>query len=291
MSERFPNFLGLSDAEALYENSPDAILPVCFEKTTSFMRGTCLGPKAILDASLQLEFYDMELGQETWKPGLHTLPPMFFEKESSEEAVKMIEKQVAVILGDGKCPLLLGGEHTVSAGAIKAAVKRHPGLSVLQIDAHADLYPAYQGSPYSHACAMRLIAGDVKSLVGVGIRSLCRDEVAFASENRHIHLVRDHERVKNPRWIDEVLEKLTDTVYVTVDVDGFDPSLIPATGTPEPGGLSWYEGMELLRRVFREKKVVGADVVELMPVAGEHASNFICAKLVYKLIGYRRFAK
>lgn len=272
------NFLGLPEADTQYSSSPVIIIPCPLEKTTTYMKGTAKGPEAIIQASHQVEFYDCELEEETWRPGIHTQTP--------KGELTQIEQAVGKALDDKKFPICLGGEHTLSAGAIEASLKRYPELSVLQIDAHADLRESYLGTPYSHACAMRLIAQKVKRLVGVGIRSVDIEEVAFAKQNPQIHLCYDHERVGQKNWIQNVLEKLTQDVYLTIDIDGFDPSLVPATGTPEPGGLSWYEGLDLIRRCFQTKRVVGADLVELLPQSGFHSSDFVCAKLVYKLIGY-----
>lgn len=279
------SYLGLPPEETGYEKSDIVVIPCPYEKTTSFMKGTKEGPRAILQASYQVEFYDPELKQETWKPGIHTVKPLDFANDEPQTALAKIENEVAKVLGDKKFPICLGGEHTISAGPIAACAKRYPNLSLLQIDAHADLREAYEGTPYSHACALRQSLKFAKKLVGVGIRSVATEEVEFIQNHPEITLVYDHER-RGKDWIEKALDGLTDVVYLTIDVDGFDPSLIPATGTPEPGGLSWNEGLDLIRACFEHKKVVGADVVELLPQTGFHASNFIAAKLVYKLIGY-----
>lgn len=280
------NFLGLPQEHTLYDSSPVVIIPCPLEKTTTYRKGTAKGPEAIIEASHQVEFYDCELKRETWRPGIHTLPPLDFNGRDSKAAVQLIEKTLAQVLEAKKFPICLGGEHTLSAGAILACLKRYPKLSILQIDAHADLRESYEGTPYSHACAMRLIASRVSTLVGVGIRSVAEEEAVFAKENRHISLFYDHERPKEKNWIERVLGNLTQDVYLTIDIDGFDPGLIPATGTPEPGGLSWHEGLALIRACFQEKRVVGADLVELCPQPELHACDFTCAKLVYKIIGY-----
>ena len=189
------------------------------------MPGTAKGPAAILKASHQVEFYDSELKKETWKPGIHTVAPLNFSNLDSKTALEKIEKEVAKVLSDKKFPICLGGEHTISAAPIAACAEKYQNLSILQIDAHADLREAYEGSPYSHASAMRLSLKHVKKLVGVGIRSVCLEEVEFAKRHPEITLIYDHER-RNENWIKKALDGLTDTVYLTVDVDGFDPSLI-----------------------------------------------------------------
>ncbi len=281
-------YLGLPLDKTRYETAPTVVIPCPYEKTTSFMKGTKEGPRAILEASYQVEFYDSELGEEVWEPGIHTLTPLDFSGLDPKGAVAKIEKEAAKILEDQKFPICLGGEHTITAGPVAACAKKYTNLSILQIDAHADLRESYEGSPFSHACAMRQSLKFARKLVGVGIRSVASEEVEFVKGHPGVTLIYDHERRGKVDWIKRALEGLTDEVYLTVDVDGFDPSLIPATGTPEPGGLSWYEGLDLIRACFQNKKVVGADVVELLPQAGFHASNFIAAKLVYKLIGYHR---
>lgn len=280
------NFLGIPEEASRYETSPVVIVPIPLEKTTSYLKGTAQGPRAIIQASHQVEFFDAELQRESWKPGIHTLSLMNFDAMNSEEALKQIEKVFGKCLDDKKFPIGIGGEHALSGGTIAAAAKRYPGLSVLQIDAHADLRESYEGSPYSHACAMRLVSRKIRKIVSVGIRSLDSSEWEFAKQHPDIKILFDQERRLDPHWIDHALEGLSETVFLTIDVDGFDPSLIPATGTPEPGGLSWYEGLDLIRACFQRKKVVAADVVELLPMPHQEASEFITAKLVYKLVGY-----
>ena len=287
-----PNFLGLPVAKTEYASSPVVVVPVPWEKTTSYMKGTGKGPQAIIEASHQVEFYDAELEGESWQPGIHTVPSVDFGSSDSKNALEKVEKTFGKILDDKKFPIALGGEHTLTAGCVAATAKRYSNLSILQIDAHADLRESYEETPYSHACAMHLCLKHVKKLVGVGIRSLCTEEATFAKKHPEITLLYDHDRRKNLHWIEEALKGLTDTVYLTVDIDGFAPNLVPATGTPEPGGLSWYEGLDLIRALFQKKRVVAADVVELLPLSSQHASNFITAKLVYKIIGYwKRFQK
>ncbi|OGQ46894.1 MAG: agmatinase [Deltaproteobacteria bacterium RIFCSPLOWO2_02_FULL_46_8] len=288
MPKLSPHFMGLPAEETQYKNSPVVIIPVPWEKTTSYMKGTGKGPQAIIAASHQVEFYDAELKKENWKPGIHTFSPVDFGASDSKKALEAIEKTVGQVLDDHKFPIALGGEHTLTAGCVAAAAKRYPNLSILQIDAHADLRESYDGTPYSHASAMRLCLKSVKKLVGVGIRSVCVEEVEFAKQHSGVTLIYDHEKQTDPNWVTKALQGLTDDVYLTIDVDGFEPNLIPATGTPEPGGLTWYEGLKLIRSVFQKKNVVAADVVELLPLASQHASDFIAAKLVYKLIGYRQ---
>lgn len=286
MTDNDSGFLGLPKEKTRFETSAAVVIPAPFEKTTSYAKGCARGPQSIIEASHQVEFYDPELGIECWEPGIHTLSALSLEELSSEEALKKIEKETGKLLEAGKFPVLLGGEHTVSVGAIRAAAGRFPKLCVLQIDAHADLRDSYDGTPLSHACAMRRVVDSVQKLAGVGIRALCAEEAEFARENRKVDLFYDHERRKDPHWVEKALSCLSENVYVTVDVDGFDPAIMPSTGTPVPGGLSWEEGLLLLRKCFETKRIVACDVVELLPLPNAHAPNFLAAQLTYKLIGY-----
>jgi agmatinase len=179
----------------------------------------------------------------------------------------------------------LGGEHAITGPLVAAVAARHPGLSVLQIDAHADLRQSFMGSPHNHACAMRRVV-EHAPVTQVGIRSLSPEEAAVAPTLRTT-IFYDYKMRQDPNWMDRVVDSLSETVYITIDVDGFDPAIMPATGTPEPGGLSWYEGLSLLRRVIERRKVVGCDIVELSPMPGNVAPNFFCAKLIYKILSYR----
>lgn len=286
------NFLGIPKEWSTFETSPVAVLPVPLEMTTSYGHGTAQGPSKIIEASHQVEFYDAEIEMEAARLGIFTDTSLNFKGDTQEQAQDKIEKAFDRLLDAKKFPIALGGEHALSGATIKATSKHYKNLSVLQIDAHADLRESYEGSRFSHACAMSLAHPHIKQLVGVGIRSVCQEEVLYAKEHPNIHLIYDHERRRNKNWIAEALSFLTDEVYLTVDIDGFEPSLVPATGTPEPGGLGWYEGLDLIRALFEQKRVVAADVVELLPMQNQHASEFVAAKLVYKMIGYwHRFQK
>jgi agmatinase len=202
-----------------------------------------------------------------------------------DEVVCEIRRVASELVNRGKFPLVLGGEHSITPAVVGAVAARHPGLSVLQIDAHADLRDSFMGTPHNHACAMRRTL-DFAPTTQVGIRSLSPEEAAAAPGLRTT-IFYDYNMRADPRWIDRVVESLTDTVYITIDVDGLDPAIMPATGTPEPGGLSWYETLALLRAVIERRTVVGCDIVELSPMAGNVAPNFLCAKLIYKILSYR----
>jgi len=268
------------------EESKVAVLQVPYDGTTSFKAGTRDGPHAIITASRQVEFFDRELGRDIAEElGLHTLPEMEPDMGSAEKTVKRVEEMAAEVIGKGKFPVMFGGEHSVSAGVVAALAEKYKNLSVLQLDAHADLRDEYEGTKFNHACAMRRIREHVKSAAQVGIRSVCREEIDHikkAKLGEYIHWAPEFNAEK-------ILSQLTDTVYVTIDLDGFDPSECPGVGTPEPGGLKWLQVLKLLRTVSRKKKIVGFDVVELMPIPNTVQSEFFAAKLAYKLLGYSFF--
>jgi agmatinase len=268
------------------------VLPVPYEATTSYGGGTRNGPRAILEASRYVELFDQELDLEPCASGVHTLPALELTRDGAGPAMDELQAAYAEVLraaGD-RFLVMLGGEHAVSAPAIlaqaDAADAAGERLSVLQFDAHADLRATFEGSAYSHASAMARVVDRV-DLVGVGLRALSDEEVRVARGRENVELVWADRMWADDRWMERAFEALGERVYVTFDVDYFDPSLVPSTGTPEPGGGDWYRTLVFLRRVFREKRVVGADVVELAPTPGLHAPDFLVAKLVHKLIAYR----
>lgn len=281
------NFGGFEHPKSL-EDSKAVVLPVPFERTTSYVAGTRNGPREILLASAQVELWDEETRSEAWDHGIYTLPELELPYPDIREALDEIRRVVEAILDRDKFLVVLGGEHSVSVPVVEALAPRTPGLSVLQIDAHADMRDAYQGSPYSHACAMRRIV-DHAPCTQVAIRSLCKEE-SEAIPGLRTRVFWDHDMRRDPGWIDQVVASLGDKVYLTIDCDGLDPAIMPAVGTPEPGGLSWHETVALLRAVMSARRVVGCDVVELCPLPGMVGPNFLCAKLIYKILTYR-FAK
>jgi agmatinase len=277
------NFGGLDADHSALERSRAVILPVPYDFTTSYQGGARLGPRAILAASRNMELWDEEVGA-VYRSGIHTLPELEPAAEGPETMAARVERAVDWILERDKLPVMLGGEHSLTVGAVRAAARRTPRLSVLQIDAHADMRDSYLGSPFSHACAMRRVR-DVAAAVSVGIRSLSEEEAElFARAPWPMWSTRQFRSLAGDRA--PILDALSDEVYVTVDVDGLDPSVMPATGTPEPGGLDWYELVDLLRSVAERKRVVGFDVVELAPLPGQVAPDFLVARLVYRLIGW-----
>jgi len=281
------NFGGLSEEHSLYETSRAVIFPVPLERTTTYEHGTRNGPTAILKASQNMELYDEELELEPYKEiGIHTLPPIDTMDGTLDEVITELFTAQCGLLDDDKFPVALGGEHSLTPPLVSAVTKRYKNLSVLQIDAHADLRDEYQGNPASHACAMRRVL-EFCPAVQVGIRSLSVEEAqAIPHLRTKVYWANDIVHAPLKAWIAKVLADLSPNVYLTVDLDGFDPSIIPATGTPEPGGLDWHQVTSLIRAVAQHKKIVGMDVVELLPQPGEHASDFLAAKLIYKSLGY-----
>jgi agmatinase len=281
------NFGGLSEEDALYDKARAVIFPIPLERTTTYEHGTRNGPAAILAASQNMELYDEELDAEIYKEvGIATAPAIDTMDGTLAEVLAELFTAQSEFLEDGKLPVALGGEHSLTPPLVRAAAKKYGDLSVLQIDAHADLREQYQGNPDSHACAMRRVV-EICPAVQVGIRSLSVDEAkAVPRLNTKIYWAKDIVRAPLDGWIAKVVADLSPHVYLTVDLDGFDPSIVPATGTPEPGGLDWHQVTSLIRAVARQKKIVGLDVVELLPQPGDHASDFLAAKLIYKTLGY-----
>lgn len=281
-------FLGAPDDDAGFAASPVVVLPVPYEATVSYMGGTRFGPRGILHASRYLELHDHELDVEPYQVGVHTLPELMLSGAGPEKALRELRRTFDGLIDEDKFVILIGGEHSVSGPPISAHADREERrLSVLQLDAHTDLRVEYEGTPYSHACVMHRVHEQV-NLVPVGIRSLTSDE-RFLMRESGIDPVFGYE-LEQPGWQQRALEALGEDVYITVDVDYFDPGIMPSTGTPEPGGGGWYPTLELLEAVFREKRVVGCDVVELAPIPGLVAPDVLAAKLVYKLIAfYQRY--
>jgi len=271
-----------------FEDSRAIVLPIPFERTTSYVTGTRNAPREILLASGQVELWDEETGGDASSRGVYTLPEMELPYNDVRVALDQIKRVVGELMEREKFLICLGGEHSISVPIVEAIAQRTPGLSVLQIDAHADMRDAYQGSRYSHACAMRRIV-ERAPCTQVGIRSLCKEE-SQALPGLPTHVFWDHNMRQDANWIDSVVATLSDQVYLTIDIDGLDPAVMPAVGTPEPGGLSWHETVALLRAVMSRRHVVACDLVELCPIPGMVAPNFLCAKLVYKILTYR-FAK
>lgn len=278
-------FLGVPAKEAPLEAARVVVIPAPFDQTTSYLPGTRFGPKAILEASRQVEFYDEELDREPCEIGVATLEAVEVEPAGMEASLRSLEAVVAEVAAQGKIPFTLGGEHSLTIAPVAALRERYPGLSVLQLDAHLDLRQSYQGTTMSHASVMRRIRDLGVSTVAVGIRAVSREEADYVHAER-VPVFLGREIRRQGLDIDAILAELGNPVYVTVDLDAFDPAHVPGVGTPEPGGLTWDEGLGLLRAVCERRQIVGVDVVELCPIPGQIVSEFFAAKLVHKIIGY-----
>ena len=288
MDEKVKNFIALEDEYSSLKKAKVVMTQVPYDKTTTYIHGTALGPAAIIDASKYMERYDDELNQETFKVGIHTMEPIDCEKLNSEEMVDKVYSTTLELLKSNKFPIMLGGEHSVSVGAVKAFKEVHPNISVLHLDAHYDLRNEYFGSKLNHGCVARRIS-EICPIVQVGVRSMSKEEKDFlagqGSEGR-VKSISVYDILDMPMWKDKTTNSLSDNVYISIDLDVFDPAIMPAVGTPEPGGLGWYEALDLLKDVAKDKKIVGFDVVELCPIKGQIASDFFAAKLIYRLLGY-----
>jgi agmatinase len=264
-----------------YKSAKIIILPVPYDYTATWQKGANLGPDAILEASAHVELYDIETDIEVHLYGIHTFQLRHLPK-SPEELTEIIRQNFSSFIEDGKFPVMLGGNHSVTPGAVQGIKEYFSDISVLQLDAHADLRESYNGSPFNHACVMARIK-ELCPAIQVGIRSMDREEYDRLNTSR-VFFARDI--LFRNDWVDNVVELLPSHVYVTIDLDVFDPSIMPSTGTPEPGGLGWYQIIGLLKKVAKERHVVGFDVVELMPNKHNKAPDFMAAKLVYKFLSY-----
>lgn len=266
------------------------IIPVPYDGTTTFRGGARDGPQAMIVASRAFEDYDMELEKETGNElGFFTTDEIEPDTGSPLGMIGRVQEAVEAVLEKRKFPVVFGGEHSITLGFVKALERHYKEFSVLQIDAHADLRNEYSGSKYNHACVMRRIREEtgVKGAVQAGVRSMCREEAEYVKEAK----IKDYVYYGN--WLDakKILSQLGENVFITIDLDGLDPGIMPAVGTPEPGGLGWEQTLGLLREVGKNRRIIGFDVNELAPLPGNPASDLLAAKLAYKLIGYSFFLK
>ncbi len=276
-----------ADLPKRYSDLQDAkivILPAPYDGTSTWQKGADKGPEALLDASANMELYDIETDSEVYLQGIHTAKPVDVDMPP-EEMVDSVENSVRHFLEKDKFVVLVGGEHSVSTGSVRAHLEKYKEFSVLQLDAHSDLRYEYEGTKYNHACVMSRIS-EVCPIVQVGIRST---DISEQEALRKSNVFFAEDIYNNNEWIKKVLSLLSDKVYITIDLDVFDPSIMPSTGTPEPGGLLWYNVLMLLKAVFADKKVVGFDVVELCPNPKNKAPDFLAAKLIYKLLSYKYY--
>lgn len=275
-------FAGLPDPYGSEASAQIVILPVAFDKTSTYQKGSRKGPKALIEASRNLELYDIETDSEVYLKGIYT--DAYIESKTSEEVLSSAYNKAKEWIDKDKFLVTLGGEHSISYASIKAHAEYYGSLTVLQLDAHADLQPSYENNPWSHASVMARVKEipQVSKIVAVGIRSMSREELPHLDRSKVFFA-----HALGEMWIERVLQQLANPVYITFDLDVFDSSLMPSTGTPEPGGIDWNEAMSLLKRVVQERNVVGFDVVELCPNPANVAPDYLAAKLVYKLLSYK----
>ena len=281
------NFGGIDEPEySSFDASRIVVWPVSYEGTVSYGAGTGAGAMAIVDASRNMELYEEETDAEVYKLGIHTLEE-FKPRETPEQMMTDLYEKTRELLRSDKFVCMLGGEHSISAPVIKAHAEKFHDISVLQIDAHADLRDAYDGTPHSHASIMARVVKDLRiPAVQVGIRSISSEEARLIGTGIPTNIFWAKDIVGRTDWIDKAIDSLTDKVYLTIDIDGLDPSIVPTTGTPEPGGLGWYETLALIRRLAERKKIIGMDLVEYSYFENYDSPAFLCAKLVYKSLAY-----
>ncbi|MFG0299173.1 MAG: agmatinase [Phycisphaerales bacterium JB047] len=279
-----PGFLDIPD-EFTRPDAKVQVIPVPYDATSTYRKGADQGPQAIIDASAQVEWYDIQTDAEYYQQGICTQEPVICDAHDPIKLAPLVKERVTDSLRNGQLPIVLGGEHSVTIGAVEAAAECCGPISVLQIDAHGDTRETYHGSTHNHACVMARVR-EHASIVQVGIRAIDAEELEAMDRDRVYfgHQIDAWTRANDTSWMDRAIAQLEDRVYLTIDLDAFDPSILPSTGTPEPGGMDWFTVNELVRRVAQQRTIVGFDVVELCPNPNHHASDFIAAKLVYRVM-------
>lgn len=280
------NYGGIPEEYSKLETSKIVVLPVPYDGTSTWIKGADKGPEAILEASANMELYDIETNSEVYKKGIFTAPSVT-ENSSPEKMVEVVYNEAKKYVSLNKFLVTIGGEHSISSAPAKAICEKYKDVTVLQIDAHSDLRPEYHDSIFNHACVMARIQ-EFAPILQVGIRSMDTVELPNMDKSR-VYFA--HEIRKNPRWIEDLVGQLTENTYITIDLDGFDPSILPATGTPEPGGLQWEQVMDLMIAVNKNSNIVGLDVMELCPNENHPASNFLATKLIYRILSEIYFGK
>jgi agmatinase len=275
-------YAGIPDEYAKLETSKIVLIPVPYDGTSTWQKGADKGPEAFLEASENMEMYDIETDSEVYKNGIYLGAPVTLNA-TPEAMVDAVHQETKKYIKKNKFVTIIGGEHSISVGTIRAFNEVYQNLTVLHIDAHADLRQSYEGSTCNHACAL-YEASQNTNLIQVGIRSMDEQEKSVMDFDKTYFA---HEMATDDSWMDSAIDQMTDNVFITFDLDAFDPSILPSTGTPEPGGLFWYETLEFLKEVFKEKNVVGFDIVELCPNGNEKSSDFLAAKLYYKMLSYK----
>ncbi len=285
-ADSLPPFGG-HEAACGFDEAGVVVLPVPYEATVSYGDGTRRGPEAILRASTQVELYDEQMAREPYRAGVFT-DPMLDVSGTTEQVIRRIEARVGELMDAGKWVVMLGGEHSITPGGVAAAASRNPELCLVQLDAHADLRQQYEGDPWSHACAMARCVDLGAAVTAVGIRNYCIDEARWIQAGIPGYRIVHAWEMETEAWIDRVLDGLDEKpVYLTIDLDYFDPAIIPATGTPEPGGGAWWPTLRFLERLIKRANVVACDLVELAPSPEHHHADFTAARLAYKMIGMR----
>ena len=274
------NYAGIPEKYARLDDAQVVLIPVPYDGTSTWQKGADKGPQAFLEASENMELFDIETRSEVYKRGVYLTPPVT-ENSSPEKMVEAVYKTTKNYIQQEKFVTLFGGEHSISIGTIRAFNESFEDLTVVQIDAHADLRKEYEGSKCNHACAVHE-ASKTTNLIQVGIRSMDAEELEYMDENQ-VYFAHD----LYEDWMDDAIGQMTPNVFLTIDLDAFDPSILPSTGTPEPGGLFWYETLDFIRTIFKKKNVVGFDIVELCPNPAEKSSDFLAAKLYYKMLSYK----
>jgi agmatinase len=275
-------YAGIPEELGKLENAKIVLIPVPYDGTSTWQKGADKGPEAFLNASENMELYDIETETEVYKQGIH-LAEAVTENSSPEAMVAAVHAKTKSFIKKNKFVTIFGGEHSISIGTIRAFNECYDNLTVLQLDAHADLRKEYEGSNCNHACAV-YEASETTNLLQVGIRSMDISETLVMDKNKTYFA---HEMAVDDSWMDSSIEQMTENVFITIDLDAFDPSIMPSTGTPEPGGLFWYETLEYLKEVFKHKNIVGFDIVELCPNKDDKSSDFLAAKLYYKMLSYK----
>lgn len=275
-------FAGIEGEHNEFENANILLQSIPYDGTSTWGKGADEGFEAFLEAAENMEIYDIETESEVYKKGVHIIDPIL-EDASPEAVFESVYQNTKELLKTDKFLTFFGGEHSISIGIIKAFYEAHPDITILQIDAHADLRPEYHGSPYNHACAV-YDASRNANLIQVGIRSMDTSEVQYMDKEK-CYFAED--MYGHTDWMEDSISKITDKVYITLDLDAFDPSIMPATGTPEPGGMLWNPTIQYLKKVFQQKNVLGFDIVELAPIEGLSAPQFMTAKLYYKMLSYK----
>ncbi|MFC1508105.1 agmatinase [Candidatus Omnitrophota bacterium] len=280
-------FGGRDNNLSAFKDALVVVLPVPYGKTVTYRKGTEKGPAAILDASDNMELFDEELNREVYTIGINTVSPLKVADLKPEEVAGLVRNSVSDVLKEQKFPVVIGGEHSVTIGAVKAAKDRYKDLSVLYFDAHCDLKDSYDGSMYNHACVARRLS-EIAPLIVSGTRSLSKEESSFL-KSKDIKNISMLDILADPNWAEKVIKYLSKNIYISIDLDVFDPSIMPSVGTPEPGGIKWYDFLKAIRSIISSKNVVGFDVTELCPIKDMIAPDFTAARLIYKIIGYKFF--